>query len=117
MSVSRRASVERAEFYILTALLRCAPCGAAQRQELPLQRAVESERVPVVRDAAVEGLGTALLPRFMAAGHVRRRRLVEGLRGWTGPAMPVHAIFASSRYLAPKVRAFLDLARASTLGL
>jgi hypothetical protein len=24
--------------------------------------------------------------------------------------MPVHAIFASSRYLAPKVRAFVDLA-------
>ncbi len=71
----------------------------------------------VVRDAAVEGLGITLLPRFMAADHVRKRRLVEVLPGWTGPSMPVHAVFASSRYLAPKVRAFVDLARASTLDL
>lgn len=71
----------------------------------------------VVRDAAVEGLGIALLPRFMAAAHVRRRKLVEVLPGWSGPSMPVHAVFASSRYLAPKVRAFIDLAQASTLVL
>jgi LysR family transcriptional regulator, regulator for bpeEF and oprC len=71
----------------------------------------------VVRDAAIVGLGIALLPRFMARDHVRRRRLVEVVRGWSGPTMPVHAVFASSRYLAPKVRAFVDLARASTLDL
>jgi DNA-binding transcriptional LysR family regulator len=71
----------------------------------------------VVRDAALEGLGIVLLPRFMASDHVRRRRLVEVLRGWSGPTMPVHAVFASSRYLAPKVRAFVDLARESTLDL
>jgi DNA-binding transcriptional LysR family regulator len=71
----------------------------------------------VIRDAAVEGLGIALLPRFMAAGHVRERRLMEVLPGWSGPSLPIHAVFASSRYLAPKVRAFVDLARASTLDL
>jgi DNA-binding transcriptional LysR family regulator len=87
------------------------------RYQVTLPARFISDNHIAVRDAAVEGLGIALLPRFMAVGHVRRRRLVEVLRGWTGPTMPVHAIFASSRYLAPKVRAFVDLARASSLDL
>jgi DNA-binding transcriptional LysR family regulator len=62
------------------------------------------------RDATVDGLGIALLPRFQAAPFVSDGRLVEVLPGWTRALAPVHAIFASSRYLSPKVRAFIDLA-------
>lgn len=62
------------------------------------------------RDAAVDGLGIALLPRFQAAPFTRDGRLVEVLPGWTRMPAPIHAVFASSRYLTPKVRAFIDLA-------
>lgn len=62
------------------------------------------------RDATVDGLGIALLPRFQAAPLVRDGRLVEVLPGWTRAPAPVHAVFASSRYLTPNVRAFIDLA-------
>jgi LysR family transcriptional regulator, regulator for bpeEF and oprC len=62
------------------------------------------------RDATVDGLGIALLPRFQAAPFVNDGRLVEVLPGWTRTPAPVHAVFASSRYLTPKVRAFIDLA-------
>jgi DNA-binding transcriptional LysR family regulator len=54
-----------------------------------------------------------LLPRFMAAPFLARGKLVEILKGWTRTSVPIHAMFASSRYLAPKVRAFIDLARAN----
>jgi DNA-binding transcriptional LysR family regulator len=64
------------------------------------------------KDATVAGLGIALLPRFEAAPRVRAGLLVEVLRGWTRAPAPIHAIFASSRYLAPKVRTFIDFARA-----
>lgn len=63
------------------------------------------------RDAAIGGLGIALLPRFQAASFVRDGALVEVLPGWTRTPAPIHAVFASSRYLTPKVRAFIDLAR------
>jgi LysR family transcriptional regulator for bpeEF and oprC len=66
----------------------------------------------MARDSTVAGLGIALLPRFQAAPFVRDGRLVEVLKGWTRTSVPVHAVFASSRYLAPKVRSFIDLARA-----
>jgi DNA-binding transcriptional LysR family regulator len=32
------------------------------------------------------------------------------LPDWAAPEVPVHAVFASARYLTPKVRAFIDLA-------
>jgi LysR family transcriptional regulator for bpeEF and oprC len=64
------------------------------------------------RDAAAAGVGIALLPRFQAAPLVRDRRLREVLSRWARPPVPVHAVFPSSRYLSPKVRAFVDLARA-----
>jgi LysR family transcriptional regulator for bpeEF and oprC len=65
------------------------------------------------RDAAVAGLGVALLPLFQAEPKVREGELVEVLAGWSRPPAPIHAVFPSSRYLSPKVRAFIDLARAS----
>ena len=32
------------------------------------------------------------------------------LPGWARAPVPVHAVFPSSRYLTPKLRAFIDLA-------
>lgn len=59
----------------------------------------------------VEGLGIALLPSFMAAPDVRNGELDVVLPDWRPIPVPVHAVFSSSRYLAPKVRAFVDLAK------
>ncbi len=65
----------------------------------------------VLRQAAVAGLGVALLPKFQAARHMETHELVELLPGWTRPPVPVHAVFSSTKFMAPKVRAFVDLAR------
>jgi DNA-binding transcriptional LysR family regulator len=66
-----------------------------------------------VRDAAVEGLGIAQLPMLVAHESVESRVLVRVLPDWIPRAIPIHALFPSSRYLTPKVRAFIDLAVAS----
>jgi DNA-binding transcriptional LysR family regulator len=63
-----------------------------------------------VRDAAAAALGIALLPRFQVCDLVTDGRLVEILSGWTRTPVPVHAVYPPTRYLAPKVRAFVDLA-------
>lgn len=65
-----------------------------------------------LRKAAADGLGITLAPRFQAAPLVTAGRLREVLPGWTRPPVPVHAVFPSSRFLTPKVRAFVDLAKA-----
>ena len=63
-----------------------------------------------VRDLTAGGLGIALIPMFLAQPLVNDDRLVRVLDDWQGSSVPVSAIFTSSRYMAPKVRAFVDLA-------
>ena len=57
-----------------------------------------------LRAAALQGMGVAVLPLAMAAG----TGLVRVLPDWSPAPVPVHALYASSRYLSPKVRAFVD---------
>lgn len=63
-----------------------------------------------VRDALLRSLGIGQLPLLIAADGVAAGRLVPVLPLWRPPPVPVHAVFPSSRYLSPKVRAFVDLA-------
>jgi LysR family transcriptional regulator, regulator for bpeEF and oprC len=66
-----------------------------------------------VRDAAIRGLGVAALPLAIAADAAASDMLRRVLPRWQPPAVPVHAVFPSSRYLTPKVRVFIDLAAAA----
>lgn len=66
-----------------------------------------------VRDAAISGLGIALLAHIVAADSVADGRLRRVLPDWAPAAVPVHALFPSARYLTPKVRAFIDHAVAA----
>lgn len=69
----------------------------------------------VVRDAAVRGLGIALLPVVLGKEEITRGTLRRVLSAWTGPKMPVHAVFPVSRQTTPRVRAFIDVAMAAPL--
>lgn len=61
------------------------------------------------KNLALAGLGIAQLPRFMAEPYVADGTLSCVLPGWPEIPAPVHAVFASSRYMDPKVRSFVDL--------
>jgi DNA-binding transcriptional LysR family regulator len=63
-----------------------------------------------VRSALLQGLGIGQLPWAMAAEAVAQGRLEQVLAPWAPTPVPVHAVYPSSRYLTPKVRAFIDLA-------
>ena len=80
---------------------------------VPLQPRLAASNSFMIRDAAAAGLGLAVLPRLVGDPAVADGRLRVILPGWATPEVPVHAVFASARFLAPKVRAFVDLAVAS----
>lgn len=61
------------------------------------------------KNFAISGLGIAQLPRFLAEPYVADGTLSCVLSGWAEVPVPVHAVFASSRYIDPKVRSFVDL--------
>ncbi|MFN3629193.1 MAG: LysR substrate-binding domain-containing protein [Casimicrobiaceae bacterium] len=81
-----------------------------QVERVTVQPRLKANNVFAVRDAAVAGLGIAQLPVLVADAAVRAKRLRRVLTDWSLPTIPVHAVFASARYLTPKVRAFIDLA-------
>jgi LysR family transcriptional regulator, regulator for bpeEF and oprC len=82
----------------------------AEVQRVELQPRVKVNNSFAVRDAAVRALGIALLPVVVAEPAVQAVQLRRVLGEWAPPEVPVHAVYASARYLTPKVRAFIDLA-------
>jgi DNA-binding transcriptional LysR family regulator len=72
---------------------------------------VRASSITLLVQACLSGLGIARLPlplvRTLPAG-----QLVPLLPQWQPQPTPVHAVFPSNRLLAPKVRAFIDLAAA-----
>jgi DNA-binding transcriptional LysR family regulator len=106
------------------ALIMFSPGGRRTAWELslgPMHQARELQRISgqarlrvnnsfAVRDAVLRGLGIGQLPLLVAAQPGIGERLVRVLPDWSGPPVPVHAVYPSNRYLSPKVRAFIDLA-------
>jgi DNA-binding transcriptional LysR family regulator len=62
-----------------------------------------------LREAAVAGLGIALMPTFIVGDDLRAGRLVHLLPEWREEGEgDVYAIYPASRNLSPKVRVFID---------
>lgn len=64
-----------------------------------------------IREATLAGLGIALLPSFIVATDLRENRLKVVLGGYEvegAVANDVYALYLPTRYVSPKVRAFVD---------
>lgn len=61
-----------------------------------------------LREAVLEGLGIAYMPVFIVGEDVAAGRLVEILADWAYSVQKVWLCHDRGRYLAPKVRAFVD---------
>ena len=64
-----------------------------------------------IREAALAGLGIALLPSFVVAADLRENRLRVVLDGYEvegAVANDVYALYLPTRYVSPKVRALVD---------
>lgn len=81
-------------------------------QRLKLQPRLRVNTSLAAREALQRGVGIGLLPRRVAEPAGQQALLQRVLPDWAAPEVPVHAVFASARYLTPKVRAFIDLAAA-----
>lgn len=62
----------------------------------------------VLRKVALAGQGIALLPSFLIMGDVKSGDLVQVLPEYRAPESSLFAIYPPNRYLAAKVRVFID---------
>ena len=54
------------------------------------------------------GLGLTQVPDYMAVDAIASKRLVEVLRAFRPPAMPIQAVMPANRMVPARVRAVLD---------
>lgn len=78
---------------------------------IPMAGRTMANSIGVVRTMALNGQGVALLPTFTCKPQVNTGTLVRVLPEWHGRADPVHLVYPRQRFMAPKLRAFLDHAQ------
>lgn len=66
--------------------------------------------IGVVQAMAESGQGVALLPTFICQPSVQLGRLQRVLPAWRGQAQAVNLVYPKQRFMAPKLRGFIELA-------
>jgi len=67
-----------------------------------------ADNAEVLRDAAVQGRGIALLPTFIAGPDLKAGRLRVILPAYKAPEIALYAVYPQTRHLSVKVRVFVD---------
>jgi DNA-binding transcriptional LysR family regulator len=70
---------------------------------------LQSNMVEALHDLVLNGTGLTLLPGYIAGKDIREGKLRAVLADWeieTGSSL--YAVYLPTRYLAPKVRVFVD---------
>jgi DNA-binding transcriptional LysR family regulator len=75
---------------------------------VPVSGRVASDHGGSLREAALQGLGLAWLPRYMVDDDLRTGRLVAVLTRWATRTYPIQAVLPPGRGPLPKTRAFVD---------
>jgi DNA-binding transcriptional LysR family regulator len=73
-----------------------------------IQPRMGCENMAAVRNAAIDGLGVAILPDHVCLDALEAGRLVRVLPAWRGLQGIVHLVFTTRRGLPPAVRALID---------
>ena len=63
----------------------------------------------MLRQAALAGMGVLVAPSFIVGNDIKKEKLVTVLDGYvTSPERNIYALFAHNRFMAAKVRLFID---------
>lgn len=76
---------------------------------IPMRGQVLINDIRVIRTLALAGEGIALLPVYMCREDCKEDKLIRVLPEWHAKADPVHIAYPRQRFMAPKLRAFIDL--------
>jgi len=79
-----------------------------QRVEVAHEPRMSANSWAMIRQAAIGGMGIALLPEYLSREPLESGQLVHVLPGWATPQGILHLVFTSRRGLLPGVRAMID---------
>jgi DNA-binding transcriptional LysR family regulator len=81
---------------------------AGEEVEIVHEPRLSATAFPVLRQAAVDGVGIAMLPEYACHDHLESGELVRLLPEWALPQGILHLVFTSRRGLLPGVRVVID---------
>lgn len=79
-----------------------------EREEVSVNKRYRANSSLAIRDAALQGLGLALLPLVYVDDALRSGELVDALPGWKGEPQAVYAVYPAHRESSCKLRLFID---------
>jgi DNA-binding transcriptional LysR family regulator len=83
--------------------------GPEGRIAIPVTGRLRVDSTEAVRAATLQGLGIGMVPVWhFVDGEFETGRLVPLLLGWEASPLPIHAVYSTRRFVAPKVRAMID---------
>ena len=74
---------------------------------------LSSNSVRLTREAILEGMGIAFLPKFLVAEDIAAKRLTPVLTDYVSARLPLYVMFPSGHYVLAKVKAFVDFLTAA----
>jgi DNA-binding transcriptional LysR family regulator len=81
--------------------------------EIPVSGSIIVNSSPALRQAALTGMGIAMLPDVLVSEDLQSGRLVPLLRNYQPPSRPMWLMYPQDRYRLPKVRHFVECALAA----
>jgi len=75
-----------------------------------LGRQLVANEINFTKALALSGNGIALLPSYICRNEIRSGRLIRILPEWRGRVDTLHLVYPGQKFVAPKVRAFVDMA-------
>jgi len=87
--------------------------GARELFSVPVAGRFSAASGAVLRQAALAGMGLAVLPSFMVARDIQAGRLIPVVDSFQGVELGVYALYPQARPVPGKVRALVDLLVAS----
>ena len=82
--------------------------GAEGPETVWFRVVMRSDNETLLRLAALEGMGLAILPAWMVKSDIAQGRLQAVLPGVVAISAILHAVYPSRKYLSAKVRTFID---------
>jgi DNA-binding transcriptional LysR family regulator len=81
-----------------------------RKHELAISPVMTSEGITSLREAALSGLGVAVLPDWLVREDLSSGRLVRLCPRWHGTPLAAQVVYPGQRMLPVRVRAFIDFA-------
>lgn len=82
--------------------------GKGGEVRIPVNGNFRSNGAEMLRAAALDGVGIAILPSWAVAEPLRAGLLRRVLADWEPPASTIYAVYPGNRLMSAKVRAFVD---------